>query len=76
MDPITGKMYLGERRNPGMEMWTDPDTGITYVRTADGKLHNQSTKEGSVILVEPFCTCPPNQFRLLTEGDVSDLIIS
>ena len=42
VDPITGKMYLGERRNPGMEMWTDPDTGITYVRTADGmiKLHD------------------------------------
>ncbi len=36
VDPLTGKMYLGERRNPGMEMWTDPDTGITYVKTADG----------------------------------------
>ena len=34
-DPITGKMYLGERRDKGMEIFVDPETGmnkfITFV---------------------------------------------
>ncbi|XP_063729233.1 uncharacterized protein LOC134856841 [Symsagittifera roscoffensis] len=36
-DPITGKLYLAEKRDPGVEIFVDPLTGKMYIRTKDGQ---------------------------------------